>query len=127
MRELPNTHRTSINSADLTLNGGFMMTGGEDSLVKVWDSEAPKSVPYFYQAFIGHTYGVQNVLINPADQGQVCTTAGEDGVFVWQFSGDTTTNFFPEKPEVRDEVPNEEAKPGHMTMLEKMRAQVKDK
>jgi WD40 repeat protein len=58
VRELPNTHRTSINSADLSLNGGFMMTGGEDSLIKVWDSEAPKSVPYFYQAFIGHTYGV---------------------------------------------------------------------
>lgn len=57
----------------------------------------------------------------------MCTTAGEDGVFVWQFSGDTTTNFFPEKPEVRDEAPNEEAKPGHLTMLEKMRAQVKDK
>ena len=48
LRELNNTHRQSINTADLTLNGGFFISGGADSLIKVWDYEAPKTVPFFY-------------------------------------------------------------------------------
>jgi hypothetical protein len=30
------------------LNGGFMLTGGEDNLIKIWDYEAQKSVPFFF-------------------------------------------------------------------------------
>jgi WD40 repeat protein len=33
-------HRGSINSIDLSLNGGFMLTGGEDNLIKIWDYDA---------------------------------------------------------------------------------------
>ena len=48
LRELLNVHRGSVNSADLSLNGGFMMTGGDDSLIKAWDYEADRNVPFFY-------------------------------------------------------------------------------
>jgi hypothetical protein len=40
LRELQTVHRGSINSIDLSLNGGFMLTGGEDNLIKIWDYEA---------------------------------------------------------------------------------------
>jgi WD40 repeat protein len=43
------------------------MTGGDDSLIKAWDYEADRTIPYFYQAFIGHTYGVSDVIFNPCD------------------------------------------------------------
>ena len=40
IRELHTVHRTSVNSTSFSLNGGYMVTGGEDTLVKVWDYEA---------------------------------------------------------------------------------------
>jgi len=48
LRELATVHRESINSTDLSLNGGFMLTGGNDNLLKVWDYEAQKTVPYYF-------------------------------------------------------------------------------
>jgi len=56
LREIPNCHRGSINGIDTSLNSGYMLTGGEDSMVKIWDYEVSKTVPYFFQSFIGHTY-----------------------------------------------------------------------
>lgn len=40
LKELCTAHRGSIKSADLSNNGGFMLTGGEDNLIKMWDYEA---------------------------------------------------------------------------------------
>jgi WD40 repeat protein len=67
LRELATVHRGSINSVDLSLNGGFMLSGGDDNLIKVWDYEAQKTVPYYFQAFIGHTYPITDVMFNPCD------------------------------------------------------------
>jgi WD40 repeat protein len=67
LREVATVHRGSINSVDLSLNGGFMLSGGDDNLIKVWDYEAQKTVPYYFQAFIGHTYPITDVMFNPCD------------------------------------------------------------
>lgn len=37
LRELATVHRYGINSLDLSLNGGYMLTGGADHLLKLWD------------------------------------------------------------------------------------------
>lgn len=72
------------------------MTGGDDTLVKAWDYDATRPVPYYYQAFIGHTYAVSQVMFNPCDQSQIITIGDQDGIYVWQFHGDTQTNYHPE-------------------------------
>ena len=58
-------HKGAVTCTDLSKNGGFMLTGGQDNLLKLWDYEAQKSVPYYYQAFIGHTYPLVNAIFNP--------------------------------------------------------------
>lgn len=67
MRELTTVHRGAVKSLDLSLNGGYILTGGEDNMVKMWDFDASKTVPYYYQAFIGHIYPVNQVMFNPSN------------------------------------------------------------
>lgn len=65
LREIANCHRGSINSIDVSFNSGYMLTAGEDSMVKIWDYEAQKTTPYFFQSFIGHTYPLRAIIFNP--------------------------------------------------------------
>lgn len=67
LREISTVHRDNITSLSISQNSGYMITGGEDCMVKVWDYEAHKTVPYFFQAFIGHTNAVRNLMFNPVD------------------------------------------------------------
>jgi len=96
LRELANVHRGSVKSVDMSLNGGFMATGGDDTLIKIWDYEAPKTSPFYCQSFIGHTYSITDVIFNPSNQNQIISTANQDGIYIWSFQGDTQTNFFPQ-------------------------------
>lgn len=48
LREISTVHRGSITSISLSSNAGYMLTGGEDNMLKVWDYEANKTVPYFF-------------------------------------------------------------------------------
>jgi WD40 repeat protein len=54
---------------DVSLNTGYLLTGGEDNMVKIWDYEAQKTVPYYFQSFIGHTYPITSIIFNPKNQG----------------------------------------------------------
>ncbi len=97
MRQIETVHRGAINSIDLSSNGGFLLTGGEDNLIKVWDYDAvEKPISHYFQAFIGHTYPITDLMFNPNDNRQIISTAGADGIYIWQFAGDTETSFFPE-------------------------------
>ena len=40
IKELTTVHREAIRTTDLSNNGGFMLTGGEDNLIKIWDYDA---------------------------------------------------------------------------------------
>ena len=95
IRELHTVHKGAVTCTDLSNNGGFMLTGGQDNLLKLWDYEAQKSVPYYYQAFIGHTYPLVNAIFNPLQNGMVISAAENDGIYIWEFHGDTHSNFHP--------------------------------
>ena len=69
MREVANCHRGSITGLDVSKNSGYMLTGGEDNMVKIWDYEAQQSIPYNFQSFIGHTYAITNICFNPENNG----------------------------------------------------------
>lgn len=40
IRELCTVHRGAVRTTDISKNGGFMLTGGEDNLLKIWDYDA---------------------------------------------------------------------------------------
>ena len=40
LREIAAVHRGSITSLSVSNNSGYFITGGEDSMLKVWDYEA---------------------------------------------------------------------------------------
>ena len=48
LREISTAHRGNITSLSISNNCGYMLTGGEDCMVKVWDYEATKTVPFFF-------------------------------------------------------------------------------
>jgi len=133
LKELSTVHRGAVQSTDLSNNGGFMLTGGEDNLIKIWDYDAQTTTPSHFQAFIGHTFPVVNTLFNPLDNNMVFSAGVNDGIFIWEFHGDTQTNFFPQLEE------DEQHQLAAMTMqidrdalheptlLEKMRAKVQDR
>ena len=48
LREISSVHRGSLTAMSISLNSGYLLTGGEDHMLKVWDYEAHKTVPYFF-------------------------------------------------------------------------------
>lgn len=93
LREISSCHRASINAMDVSLNSGYMLTGGEDSMVKIWDYEAQKTVPYYFQSFIGHTYPVNSLMFNPRNNHQIISVSSRDGIFIWDFNGDIENDY----------------------------------
>ena len=104
-----------------------MLTGGEDNLLKMWDYDAQKTVPFFYQAFIGHTFPLVSAMFNPLDNGMVVSAAENDGIYIWSFYGDTKSNYHPpiEEEDAVGVIDREELH--QPTVLEKMRMAVKEK
>ena len=48
LKELSSVHRGAIKATDVSNNGGFMMTAGEDNLIKMWDIDAQTNSPNFF-------------------------------------------------------------------------------
>lgn len=69
-------------------------------MVKVWDYEAPKANPTFFQAYIGHIHEVNSIRYHPENNKTVISSGSKDGIYVWSFYGDVETNFAHEN--VRD-------------------------
>ena len=67
MKEITSCHRGSITALDVSKNSGYLLTGGEDNLVKIWDYDAQQAIPYNFQSFIGHTFPISSICFNPYD------------------------------------------------------------
>ena len=93
LREVANCHRGAINGLDVTSNSGYMLTGGEDNMVKIWDYEAQKTIPFYFQSFIGHTYPITSICFNPKNNNQIFSTGERDGIFIWEFNGDVENDY----------------------------------
>ena len=94
-REICNAHRDAINNINFSINGHYFITSGNDKSVKIFDSEADKISPYYFQSFIGHTFAVEKAFFNPMNNGQWISVGGKDGIHLWNFVGDVSTNYNP--------------------------------
>jgi len=125
LSELASVHREGISAFDMSSNGQYMLTAGDDKLIKLWDSNASKNDPQYFQAFIGHTFPVEKCFFKPGDNSIIYSTGPKDGIYVWEFKGDVGPHHL-EREE--DEGPyeknsNDYNKP---SKLEEMRGMVKE-
>ena len=93
MREVSNCHRGMLTCLDVSSNSGYMLTGGEDTLLKIWDYEAQETRSYNFQSFIGHTYALTAVMFNPKNNSQIISVGARDGIFFWDFNGDVDADY----------------------------------
>lgn len=97
-------------------------------MIRVWDYEAQKTTPYFFQSFIGHTYPIVGVLFNPANNGQVITIGQRDGIYIWDFNGDVENDYHADQPRDLDTIQvdggtyGSAGAPKQMSMLEQIRS-----
>ena len=40
LREIQNCHRGAVSALDISANSGYMITGGQDNLINLWDYDA---------------------------------------------------------------------------------------
>ena len=69
-------------------------------------------------------------MFNPLNNGMVISAAENDGIYIWQFHGDTQTNYYPQVDQDAEEAPVSQMDREHLhepTVLERMRASVKEK
>ena len=62
-------------------------------MVKIWDYEAQKAIPYYFQSYIGHTYPINSIMFNPRNNSQIISIGERDGIYVWEFNGDVEQDF----------------------------------
>ena len=91
-------------------------------MLKVWDYEAQKTTPYFFQSFIGHTYPVKAIMFNPTNNGQIITIGERDGIFIWDFNGDVENDYHADQPRDQDTLDQTGAGFKKMSMLETIRS-----
>lgn len=100
LREISNVHRGAINSLSFSLNGQYFVTCGDDKTVKVFDADADKMSPFYFQSFIGHTFAVEKAFFNPRNSRQCISVGGRDGIHLWRFNGDVRDSVDPPAEEL---------------------------
>jgi len=93
LREITAVHRGNVTAMSVSQNSGYMLTGGEDSMLKMWDYEAQKTLPHYFQSFIGHSYPLRAVMFCPSDNSTIISCGDKDGIYLWSFYGDVRTQF----------------------------------
>ena len=89
VKEFYNIHINKINDFLVTKNCKYLISGGEEGMIKVWDSKMLYKPHTSYQQFIGHSSGIRSVLC--IESKSLLITASENsGIYFWNFLGDLT-------------------------------------
>jgi len=77
-------HTDSVRSLTFSLDGIFLVSGGDDNDVKLWDVQTGGVV----RAFCGHTYHVLSVSISP-DRTTIASGSRDRTTRLWHVQGTT--------------------------------------
>ncbi len=89
IKEFNNVHIEKVNQFLSTNNYKFLISGGEEGMIKIWDFRMIYKNYTSVQQFIGHSSGIKSIVC--IDQKSLLITVSEnDGIFFWNFLGDLT-------------------------------------
>ena len=90
IKEIKDVHIKDINRFICSKNYNYFLTSGEEGLIKIWDMKSVFNNYKSYQQYIGHSNGVNGlVLVN--SKGIVLSTGKNNGLYFWNFLGNITT------------------------------------
>lgn len=80
IRELTGSSAGALNCLDITSNGEYFVTGGNDSIVKLWSYETGETI------FIGmgHAAIITACKISPNGK-YIVTVSGDGAIIIWRF------------------------------------------
>ena len=89
IKEFTNIHMDQITQFLTTKNYKYLITGGQEGMIKIWDSKMLFKNYVSYQQFIGHPNSI-NSLICLDQKSLLVTTSQSSGIFFWNYLGDLT-------------------------------------
>ena len=89
IKEIKDIHIKGINKFICSKNYSYFITSGEEGLVKIWDMKMIFNNYKSYQQYIGHSNGV-NGLVLIDNKGIVVSSSKNNGIYFWNFLGEIT-------------------------------------
>lgn len=89
IKELTNIHMDKITQFLCTKNYKYLISGGQEGMIKIWDTKMLYKNYVSYQQFIGHPNSIKSLVC--LDQKSLLVTTSENsGIFFWNYLGDLT-------------------------------------
>jgi WD40 repeat protein len=89
IKEFQSVHIKKVNEFLCTKNYKYLISGGEEGIVKIWDAKMLYKSYTSFQQFIGHSNGVRSIIA--IEQKSLIVSVSEDsGIHFWNFMGDLT-------------------------------------
>ena len=89
IKELMNLHINNINQFISSHNYKYLISSGEEGMIKIWDMKMVFKPMQSYQQFIGHSTGVRGLILME-NKGLLISSSENSGIYFWNFLGDTT-------------------------------------
>ncbi|KAJ1984399.1 WD repeat-containing protein 83 [Dimargaris verticillata] len=71
-------HRGAVNACTFTTTGSYLLTGGQDRTIQLWNIATGDNVSVFH----GHGWAVHDIAVAPTDT-RFASGGGDRGVFLW--------------------------------------------
>ena len=89
IKELMNLHINNVNQFITSHNYKYLISSGEEGMIKIWDMKMVFKTMQSYQQFIGHATGVRGLILME-NKGLLISSSENSGIYFWNFLGDTT-------------------------------------
>ena len=89
IKELMNLHINNVNQFITSHNYKYLISSGEEGMIKIWDMKMVFKTMKSYQQFIGHATGVRGLILME-NKGLLISASENSGIYFWNFLGDTT-------------------------------------
>ena len=111
-REFPNLHSGYISNFAVSSNSRYLLSTGEDRVVKIWDYLKPQEGKC--QSFLGHTSPTDQLFLSKSLT-WLLTASRNDGLFLWEFLG-VKGKIRPPRPETPEKLGGED-RPGDVGLV----------